>query len=780
MYLEEVELPPGLRLSIGNRQAIVRGRFDEARYRERLVAAFENTSEKRRGPRCPDNSPRAQSLAETPPRQSRRVWIGVTLALLVVGGAIATWRYAETTHAARAEQLAAIEQLVERDQYGAAFTLAQPLMNADARARRSGACRQLWKQIVMPGTPLTVEPGATLSYKAYDDTNDGWIVAGQTPIEQPLDLPRDVVRIRLEKPGFQTGDFVVANPGPSVAFGQVAGERLPEGRLRRTGHATPARAGWARSPDDMVLVPATDEPMFLTQLADYTTGYDRRQLPEFAISKFEVTNREYKEFVSAGGYDNPAYWEGLHFTEEGRHLEWSQARSRFVDRTARPGPADWELSTYPPGKAEMPVSGISWYEAVAYARFRHLALPTIHHWARAAFGPWEGQFETAPTIAAASRFLADGPVEARRQIGLGPWGTWNTAGNVREWVWNFVGDRAVALGGSWSDYGALYKDLTTMSSMERSPNIGLRLMRTFGPVADALLTPITPSLDERLAKREPMSDDAFAAMRFQFTVGARKPVDVSVVKFAESDAWTAEEVALTYARDDVLNVYIVLPRGARGALQPVLFGAPGPGGPARPNRDVLEQLRTADVIVAGGRALVMPIWMDFYQRVQPTTTDPQVYADRLRREAVQYYQDGVRTIDYLATRDDMNAKAVGFMGVSHGSIVIAPPLLVMEGRIRAAVLASAGVWMWGDASSNPSVDIVHYAPRIHIPTLMINGRYDSVMPYELSQVRLFDLLGTPAADKRHVLFDVSHFTFPHSQLAKEVNDWFDKYLGPVK
>jgi hypothetical protein len=63
---------------------------------------------------------------------------------------------------------------------------------------------------------------------------------------------------------------------------------------------------------------------------------------------------------------------------------------------------------------------------------------------------------------------------------------------------------------------------------------------------------------------------------------------------------------------------------------------------------------------------------------------------------------------------------------------------------------------------------------------MVNGRYDSVLPHELSQKRLFDLLGTPSADKRHVLLDVSHFTFPHSQLARDVNDWFDKYLGPVK
>jgi hypothetical protein len=50
----------------------------------------------------------------------------------------------------------------------------------------------------------------------------------------------------------------------------------------------------------------------------------------------------------------------------------------------------------------MPVGGISWYESVAYARFRHLSLPTIHHWTRAAFGPFEGAFETAPAVAAAA------------------------------------------------------------------------------------------------------------------------------------------------------------------------------------------------------------------------------------------------------------------------------------------------------------------------------------------------------------------------------------------
>jgi eukaryotic-like serine/threonine-protein kinase len=781
VHLQDVELPPGLRLSIGNRQAIVRSRFDEKGYRERLVAALREhigaAAPNETG--VPAPAPPATGADRAAPKRRTRLPMAAlaVLSIVVIGVVFALWRHTETTRVARADQFAKIEQLIAQDQYGAAFTLAHPLM-ADASARADPRLQALWKQIVLPGTPLVAEAGATLSYKAYDDTNDGWIAAGQTPIKKMFDLPKDVLRIRVEKAGFQTGDFVVANPGPSIKS-----VKSLENDFLKEGFAIPdlplPLAPEGKLADDMVLVPATDEPIFLTQLADDTTGYDRRKLPEFAISRFEVTNREYQAFVDAGGYDNPTYWEGLQFRDEGRTLDWAEARARFVDRTGRPGPADWELSKYPAKQAEFPVVGISWYEAVAYARFRHLAVPTIHHWARAAFGPWEGQFETAPAIAAASRFLADGPVEARRQLGPGPWGTWNTAGNVREWVWNFVGDHAVALGGSWSDYNAEYNDLETVQPMERSDRIGLRLMDSFGPVPEELLKPITQSLDEASAKREPMSDEAFEAMRFQFTVGAHTPTNVQVTQFAESDMWTAEEVLLTYAGGDVLSVYIVLPRGSRGALQPVLFGFPG-GGLPRPNREVLEQLRTADVIVSGGRALVMPIWADQYQRAQPQTTDLEVFADRYRRRAVQFYQDGVRTIDYLSSRSDMDARRVGFMGVSNGSIAIAPPLLTMEGRIRAAVLASAGVWVWPFPIRAPTMDIVNYAPRIHVPVLMINGRYDSVLPLELSQVRLFDLLGTPAADKRHVLFDVSHFTFPHSQLAKEVNDWFDKYLGPVK
>ena len=54
--------------------------------------------------------------------------------------------------------------------------------------------------------------------------------------------------------------------------------------------------------------------------------------------------------------------------------------AHFRDATGRPGPATWDLGSYPDGQDEHPVAGVSWYEAAAYAKFAGKSLPTIYHW----------------------------------------------------------------------------------------------------------------------------------------------------------------------------------------------------------------------------------------------------------------------------------------------------------------------------------------------------------------------------------------------------------------
>ena len=82
------------------------------------------------------------------------------------------------------------------------------------------------------------------------------------------------------------------------------------------------------------------------------------QLPDYLVGRFEVTNRQFKTFVDAGGYNRPQYW-GFEFSDNGRPVAREQAMARFRDRTGRQGPATWDVGEYPEGKADYPVTGLA-------------------------------------------------------------------------------------------------------------------------------------------------------------------------------------------------------------------------------------------------------------------------------------------------------------------------------------------------------------------------------------------------------------------------------------
>jgi formylglycine-generating enzyme required for sulfatase activity/dienelactone hydrolase len=588
-----------------------------------------------------------------------------------------------------------------------------------------------------------------------------------------------VLRLKIEKPGFRTSYVAVANPGPLLqladAVSPIVGEPLP---------ATPSIELVADGTlgDDMVLVPHSNIPVFLSGWSPTYLGGHQHDIPGFAIGRTEVTNRDFKQFVDAGGYDNPSYWQGLEFfAEAGRKLTFDEARARFVDETGRTGPAGWQLGSFATGTGDLPVGGISWYEAVAYARFKGQTLPTVHHWLRAAFAPLEGQFPTAPAVANSSQFSASGPAAANADKGLGPWGTLNAAGNVREWVWNFVGAEALALGGAWPDYPATYALAYTTPPMHRSPEYGMRLMHLLAdaPLDEELLAPIQLSFDSPVARREPVSDEAFAAMRFQFTATHRTPASVEIEQVAQTDAWVADEVRLGFANAEPFTLYIVRSRDHRGALQPIVYGPGGDAaGSARPNRAILDQLSRADFVVNGGRALVWPIWAFTYQRFESRPTDLDAVAERQRRAPLAWHHDLVTTLDYLATRNDIDARRIGYLGLSYGSMFIAPLLLTIEGRLKAAALIDAG--LWNAFPLHPMFDGINYLPRITTPILVLNGRYDTLLPFETSQQRFFDLLGTAPNDKRFVTYDDAHIVALGNEGKREVADWFDRYLGPAR
>ena len=259
--------------------------------------------------------------------------------------------------------------------------------------------QQLWLDVSIPAVVTTEPAGADVAFAPYR-TPTTWFPLGRTPLNG-VRIPRTLIRVRISKPGFQTiegsgsppGQRYRLDPVDAVPPGHGARGRRPRSRpvRRRSASSTISGSIDSRSP----------------------TGSSRRS----SIS---------------GGYRRRDYWREP-FVEGGRSVPWEEAIARFRDATGRPGPATWKSGTYPDGQADFPVGGVSWYEAAAYAAFAGKSLPTIYHWYRAAD---LGRFADILTV---SNFGGTGPAPVGSYDGLGPFGTYDMAGNVKEWCSNEVG-----------------------------------------------------------------------------------------------------------------------------------------------------------------------------------------------------------------------------------------------------------------------------------------------------------------------------------------------------
>ncbi len=118
------------------------------------------------------------------------------------------------------------------------------------------------------------------------------------------------------------------------------------------------------------------------------------------LDRFTVSNEQYQEFVDAGGYEQLEFW----------HEEALPALLDFVDQTGVPGPRYWVDGQYPGGDQRLPVVGISWYEAAAYARWAGKRLPTDAEWTKA--GAWP--VESAPGRIAQRRYPWGESFDVRR------------------------------------------------------------------------------------------------------------------------------------------------------------------------------------------------------------------------------------------------------------------------------------------------------------------------------------------------------------------------------
>jgi len=164
---------------------------------------------------------------------------------------------------------------------------------------------------------------------------------------------------------------------------------------------------------------------------------------DYKIMKYEVTNKQYAEFLNSaladglidlntkGHYEGDlGYPEGDYYYYQGSEIQWN---------------IDDKLFYITEGKEDIPVVDVTYFGAHAFAKYYGLEIPTEEEWEKAARGntgydyPWG---DSPPTCGQANIQGCNGQlIDVGQTTGLSPYGCYDMIGNAKEWVNTYwVGD----------------------------------------------------------------------------------------------------------------------------------------------------------------------------------------------------------------------------------------------------------------------------------------------------------------------------------------------------
>ncbi len=170
--------------------------------------------------------------------------------------------------------------------------------------------------------------------------------------------------------------------------------------------ATNSTSGGLVTLPDMIAIPGGEFMMGRDDGNQYESPAHRVTVEPFLIDKYEVTNEQY---------------------------------SQFVRQTRRQPPTHWPRGQYQIGKATHPVVNVSWFDAKDYCEWASKRLPTEKEWEFAARGKegrlypygneWKPRFSNAREVG-----LEEPQPVGSYPEGVSPFGIFDMAGNVAEWV----------------------------------------------------------------------------------------------------------------------------------------------------------------------------------------------------------------------------------------------------------------------------------------------------------------------------------------------------------
>jgi eukaryotic-like serine/threonine-protein kinase len=681
-------------------------------------------------------------------RRGRVLTTATGFALLLILGTLTVWQ--ARVKWALETALPQIERRLEKDEYAAAFKLveqARPFMGNNSRFQELSA------RVVSVMSIATTPPGAAVFIREYSDLNSKWNRIGKSPVKRAR-LPQGGKRWKVSLPEYETaeGAVFITNSKPVKV----------EVKLDKVGSIAPGMVriqGRQAFRPDLHLLDAESLP--------------KLKISDFLLDRYEVTNRRFKEFVDAGGYQKPEYWKREFITMDCIELSWSDAMKLLVDQTGQPGPATWSNGDFPKGEENCPVGGVSCYEAAAYAEWAGKCLPTVYHWCLAA---GDTLFVDAGYIVPLSNFGGK-PAPVGTCQGMTSQGIYDLAGNVKEWCFNEApGGCRVIAGGGWNEPQYMFGCADKYPAFFRQANFGFRCMKSLSDdgVWQEAGSPAQYYPPMVLTNQETCSEDRFQAYRrrYDYPKSALQPT-TNEVKEDLSPYYRREKVSFNTAYGERMAAYLYLPRTGKRPFQTVVY-FPGGSAWALPSIDKYEYSFAFENHAKNGRAFVFPVLQGTFERIVPPEKRP-TWTTALD-DVIAWAKDFRRTLDYLETRpEDFDTNKVSYEGFCGGGIW-GGVIPAIDPRIKVVVMICGGYW----PDNPPECDQINFAPRITRPILLQNGKYDTLFRYELNQKPYLKLFGTADEHKLHKAYEAGHAIWNKNKMWIDECDFLDQYLGSAK
>jgi len=334
-------------------------------------------------------------------------------------------------------------------------------------------------------------------------------------------------------------------------------------------------------------------------------------------------------------------------------------------------------------------------------------------------------------------------------------------------------------GGAWNDNPYMFGGSSQADPFDRSARNGFRCAVYPEPDSIPAITfayTEYETFDQRVNLPESISEEQFEVFKAYYDYDRFELQDTVLSKRENEKGWIFEKVLFDAAYDNERMIaYLFLPTNTDPPYQSVIYG-PGSNVLGVEKSDDLENFfefsAFCEFLVRNGRAVIFPIFKGSFERREERSLFANPGTHQYTTNLTRVIKDYRRSLDYLETREEFDMDKIAFYGVSMGPI-FGTYLSAVDPRIKTNIFYAGGLNRMG----RPEADMAYFLQRVKNPTLMINGRFDSLFGIE-AIMAMYDLLGTHEDEKRLILFESDHLA-PMADVISETNLWLDQHFGEV-